>query len=282
MKIRLNRLILSPLLFCPIAAMAANGLSSVGTPAAVATFECIGISVNFSGDDNKNAACDVEYAVKGQSNWKTGHTMFVDYRTNAFWNINSRQFRGSIVHLDPNTTYLIRLTYTDPDGGSGGKQLECTTWSETFPEGTVTTVSDQSTTLNITASGTASGYRVYQPAQGQTATIDSKHSKANCITINANYIIIRGLKLANSYNHAITIADNCHDIVIEDCEITGWGPEGISRASTAIKAFRETERIVVEHMTPAEALAMIRDGRIVDAKTIITLLRWATERKEST
>ncbi len=43
-----------------------------------------------------------------------------------------------------------------------------------------------------------------------------------------------------------------------------------------------SEQIVAERMTTAEALAMIRDGRIVDAKTIITLLRWATERKEST
>ncbi len=43
-----------------------------------------------------------------------------------------------------------------------------------------------------------------------------------------------------------------------------------------------TEQIVAERMSVTEALAMIRDGRIVDAKTIITLLRWTTERKEST
>lgn len=42
------------------------------------------------------------------------------------------------------------------------------------------------------------------------------------------------------------------------------------------------EKIAPERMSATEALAMIRDGRIVDAKTIITLLRWATERKEST
>ncbi len=41
----------------------------------------------------------------------------------------------------------------------------------------------------------------------------------------------------------------------------------------------ETERIVPHHMKFAEALAMVRDGRIVDAKTIITLLRWDVERR---
>ena len=35
-----------------------------------------------------------------------------------------------------------------------------------------------------------------------------------------------------------------------------------------------SEQIVVEPMKVAAALEMVRDGRIVDAKTIITLLRW--------
>ncbi len=39
----------------------------------------------------------------------------------------------------------------------------------------------------------------------------------------------------------------------------------------------ETERIQPQRMDFAEALAMVRDGRIVDGKTIITLLRWDAE-----
>ena len=42
-----------------------------------------------------------------------------------------------------------------------------------------------------------------------------------------------------------------------------------------------TEQIRVEPMNITEALAMIRDGRIVDGKTIATLLRWNMERRES-
>lgn len=42
-----------------------------------------------------------------------------------------------------------------------------------------------------------------------------------------------------------------------------------------------TERIEVEPMPVARALTMIRDGRIMDAKTIVTLLRWDMQRRES-
>ncbi len=40
-----------------------------------------------------------------------------------------------------------------------------------------------------------------------------------------------------------------------------------------------TEEIRVEAVAFAEALTMIRDGRIVDGKTIVTLLRWDQERR---
>ncbi len=41
-----------------------------------------------------------------------------------------------------------------------------------------------------------------------------------------------------------------------------------------------TEQIVVEIVDPPEAIRMVRDGRIVDAKTIITLLYWDLEQQD--
>ncbi len=41
----------------------------------------------------------------------------------------------------------------------------------------------------------------------------------------------------------------------------------------------ETEQLTVERLSVDEALNMVRDGRIVDAKTIITLLRWESQRR---
>lgn len=40
-----------------------------------------------------------------------------------------------------------------------------------------------------------------------------------------------------------------------------------------------TEQIRVEPIQMSEALAMIRQGRIVDAKTIVTILRWEMEQR---
>jgi ADP-ribose pyrophosphatase len=49
----------------------------------------------------------------------------------------------------------------------------------------------------------------------------------------------------------------------------------VATGLTATKQRLEpTEHIRVEVVGVEEALAMIRDGRIVDAKTIVTLLRW--------
>ena len=42
-----------------------------------------------------------------------------------------------------------------------------------------------------------------------------------------------------------------------------------------------TEQIRVEPVDFADALVMIRDGRIVDGKTIVTLLRWDMQRRAS-
>ncbi|MFQ5423099.1 MAG: NUDIX hydrolase [Phycisphaerae bacterium] len=42
-----------------------------------------------------------------------------------------------------------------------------------------------------------------------------------------------------------------------------------------------TEQIRVEPTRMDDALAMVRDGRIVDAKTLVTLLRWDMQQRES-
>jgi len=46
------------------------------------------------------------------------------------------------------------------------------------------------------------------------------------------------------------------------------------------QALEPTERIVAEAKPVSEALEMVRDGRIVDAKTLIVLMRWDLERRQ--
>ncbi len=134
-------------------------------------------------------------------------------------------YRGSIVHLAPGTTYEIQLTLA---GTSTTADLTATTWSEDFPVGETVRVGDRDLPLAITESGTSEAYRVYD---GQDATIDVRHQHDTCVTIDASYVILRGLTLkgAGSAGNtrkspvgAIRI-EGGHDIVIEGCDISDWG-----------------------------------------------------------
>lgn len=134
-------------------------------------------------------------------------------------------YRGSIVHLTPATTYEIELTLA----GTGiSTNLMATTWSEQFPLGEVVRVGNRDTPLEIKESGTPKAWRVYD---GRGATIDVRHQHDACITINASNVMLRGFTLrgAGATNlvprrtiGAIRI-DGGQNIVIEDCDITDWG-----------------------------------------------------------
>lgn len=134
-------------------------------------------------------------------------------------------YRGSIVHLTPATTYEIQLTLA---GTSTSADCTATTWNEVFPVGETVRLEDRDTPLMITESGTPEAYRVYD---GRNATIDVRHRHDHCITIDASHVIIRGFTLKGAGDagntsrkptSAVVIAGG-HDIVIEDCDISDWG-----------------------------------------------------------
>jgi hypothetical protein len=111
--------------------------------------------------------------------------------------------------------------------------------------------------LAITESGKPGAYRLYD---GRGATVDVRHEHDNCMTIDASYIIIRNvvLKGAGSATNASSrpigaIAINGgHDIVIEDCDVSGWGrlnPRtgfGFDYESAILSRSPSLERLVVQ------------------------------------
>jgi hypothetical protein len=125
-------------------------------------------------------------------------------------------YRGSIVGLTPGTHYEIKLTLA---GTATEETLTAVTWDEDFPEGEVATVADATSPCDITESGTADAYRVFD---GSAATLQVDESKEACITVEASHVIIRGFTLVGGRN-GIRLLDGCNDIVIEDCDISGWG-----------------------------------------------------------
>lgn len=163
-------------------------------------------------------------------------------------------YRGSIVHLAPATSYEIQLTLVGTDTSAS---LTATTWGEEFPVGETVRVSDSDTPLAVTDSGEPNAWRVYD---GRDATIDVRHQHDSCVTINASYVILRGFtlkgagkaeKTGRSPVGAIRI-EGGHDIVIEDCDVSDWGrlnPErgfGFNMDSAILSRSATLERLIVQ------------------------------------
>ncbi|MCK5641047.1 MAG: right-handed parallel beta-helix repeat-containing protein, partial [Gammaproteobacteria bacterium] len=141
-------------------------------------------------------------------------------KTSLKWE-HGGQYRGSIVNLEPGTEYEVELSL---EKTKSRERLKVRTWSEDFPVEKRMIVPDSNETLVIGQGGTGKGYVVYTHLQSrQTATIDVKDRREHCIEVKASYVIIRGLRLKGAKVHGIRIFDGCHDVVIEGCDISGWG-----------------------------------------------------------
>jgi len=220
-------------------------------PLAIPTFHCLGLYWSPQGGAADKDVL-VGYRRQGASEWKEALPM----RYNPIPNTDEdlTDYRGSIVHLTPATTYEIQLTLA---GTSTTTNLTATTWSEDFPVGKTVRVADRDTPLAITKSGTPEAYRVYD---GRDATIDVRHEHDNCITIDASYVIVRGLTLKgagaadNTSSRPIgaILIRGGHDIIIEGCDVSDWGrlnPKtgfGFNYDSAILSSCATLERLVIQ------------------------------------
>jgi hypothetical protein len=192
-------------------------------PRAVPTFHCVGLY--WSPDDGAaENVCRVRYRPAGAQEWREALPLWFDGRTaQELPPERSRQYRGSIVNLTPGTKYEIELAL-EKTGRRASVSVR--TWAEDFPVAQTVPVRDSVTPLLVDQSGSPDGYILYAPAPGRTtaaATLDVASRHPQCIEVRASHIILRGLTLKNAQQHGIRIFENCHDIVIEGCDISGWG-----------------------------------------------------------
>lgn len=190
--------------------------------------------------------CEVNYRVQGDKNWKEALPLWYDKR--------NKEYRGSIVNLSPSTTYEVQLF---PKDSNKSKIITSRTWAENFPIAkTIYLEKISNKTLKINESGTSEGYILYtyKPDEGGT-TIDVNHERSNCVEIaeGTSFIIIRGLTLKGAAAHGMRIFNNCHDIVIEENDISGWGSKamdgwGKNRNSAIFSAKKHPniERIIIQ------------------------------------
>ena len=173
---------------------------------AIPTYESVGLYWQSPGG---SAGCEVKYRKWGTTAWAQGLAMWYDSR--------DAQCRGSLVGLAPGTDYQVEFNLP---GQAATRGLVFKTWANQLPVAKTITVPAGSGTFNVAESGTASGYVVYD---GKGATLDAANGAQYNVSINASYVIVRGLVLKGAIQDAIRISPTVHDVIIEDNDMSGWG-----------------------------------------------------------
>ncbi len=91
-----------------------------------------------SGDDNKDAQLTVQYRKEGAQEWLPGLAPVYHPRGNAAsmgWReVVDSHFAGSVIDLEKDTAYEVRLTLTDPNGVTGEAEQIFTARTRRVPE----------------------------------------------------------------------------------------------------------------------------------------------------
>jgi hypothetical protein len=93
------------------------------------TLHSLGVYWILRGDENRNSSVHLQYRKAGESSWRAGAPLVrVERRAHMMGRFGSRfnlpsdgwLFAGSLLLLEPGTTYELRLTLEDPDGAGVG------------------------------------------------------------------------------------------------------------------------------------------------------------------
>jgi hypothetical protein len=197
--------------FCMVAGVSISYSAGEDDFHAVATYECIGLY--FKSPDL--GQCDVRFRRDGTSAWQEGYPLVFDPRDN--------EYRGSIVGLQPDTSYSVEITLNGKN-----HELSCKTRTDSFPISKITYLEsgNSSKPLVITESGTPEGYHLITPAKDSKTTVDVRNAENYTCVIDADYVIVRGVEFCNPAIHGLIIKSRHHDNIIEDCHFTFWGRIG--------------------------------------------------------
>ena len=167
------------------------------------------------GDDNMNGVVKVQFREKNKEKWHGGMDLF---RVPAGHNLQftwGNKHSGSIFDLKPDTEYEIKLSLTDPDGGSSEKTISVRTRNvpEIENNADITDIKPGIYDTLHTQNGTKEKPKVYRCKNG-TATFTYLDIK------NKNWVFIKGLHIENLNKEGIGIQlDGSSNCVISGCTI---------------------------------------------------------------
>jgi len=204
-------------------------LSEAGAPSlvcgeAVATFESIGVCVDFAGGLGSKTVGRVRYRPEGSSDWREGLDLVPC--------VPERQLRGSLFGLKPDTEYEIECRLVDPAFESAAPLVLCArTWPEEVPIAEVRALPapESGGMVRIDAQGKPDGWILYRPATGGTAAIDGGTTSDHALLIaNAAHVIVEGFEVRGGRRDAVRVAKS-HHVRIRHCDVAGWGDPGTAK-----------------------------------------------------
>jgi len=252
-------ILITALLLCTFNLVVAQNAVTPGNIRIDPTFEHIGILYNISGDANLNGSLQIEFREQGAGAYRKGA---VTMRSHPGLVIdgdgyNANHHAGSAMFLQPNTTYQIRLTLSDPNGGGTTTTVSATTRS--YPtesnnfryvapgngggNGTsanpylgLQTAADNATpgttfvvrpgnytSFNIATDGTANAPITFRSEIPLAAVVDGGNANGGVIVLgdfsvdSLQHIIIDGLKIQNG-RYGID-AQHTQYLTIKNCHI---------------------------------------------------------------
>jgi len=101
------------------------------------TLHCVSFRWPVTGDQDRDAVIEVAYRKAGQEQWRGGYPLFrtmpnphPENRSKVHTVPGGWMFAGSVVGLEPDTAYEVRLHLKDPDGGDAAETLHVRTYAE--------------------------------------------------------------------------------------------------------------------------------------------------------
>jgi hypothetical protein len=190
-------------------------------PESYSSFHCISLywKPSDAADDNE---CAVYYRIKDADKWKQGMSLWFDQNFYPSGVNHKHEYRGSLIDLIPDTEYEILLELKK----TGTRYLFYQrTMSENFK--IKKTIQMDSGIFHsrfiIKEGGSAEdGYVLYE-SPDKTHIIDLERKHKNCLEIADSFVIVRGFVLRGATENGVYIGNNMNHIVIEDCDISGWG-----------------------------------------------------------
>lgn len=183
----------------------------------VPTFQSIGIYWA-----PPNAVVDrrarVQFRKHGDEAWQDGLPLWFDPR--------NREYRGSLVMLDADTTYDIALQLAD-EPGTTASTTQATWTDHPVVARTIIVPETSSTTLQVNISGKEGAYVRYEGAPGTRSVINMgtalNPDAGSCVKITASFVIVSNLTLQNCQRQGIEIAEKTTNVIIEGNDISGFG-----------------------------------------------------------